>query len=429
MSILDQLRWSLRHSRRQFLESTLVVLAIALGVGVIVTVLTMFVSLGEQYQTFTRLEEFRTLEILDRGEHAMREGAALTLIGSDLVSTRWTATLDEVEQLQQNLPPGLNAFVQLGWSARTPLLPENVEEDSRHPWFGANHLYIFGTLPAYFNFLGTPLAGGSFFLPEDVHRGSRVMVLSWGLAQELFGEEDVVGRVVPLQTFGGEEVLDFTVIGVLSPGERDEQPRNPLQARTAYVPLTASPYSRESRQSRFPSVSIGLEPGQDLAAALERVRGEAELLWGDQVVVSSPLAQFQESRRQMERYALLIGALASVGLVIAVINILNLMLARVLKRTKSIGISMALGSSRVLVFRQFLVEAFSLGLLGSLLGIAFSFGLGRLLSRVLGAAFPGMVGTRIFLGVLLGFGVSLLFGVYPAYLGARTNPVDALRTD
>lgn len=429
MSILDQLRWSLRHSRRQFLESTLVVLAIALGVGVIVTVLTMFVSLGEQYQTFTRLQEFRTLEIVDRGDYAMREGAVLTLVGSDFSSTSWAASLDEVEQLQQNLPPGLNVFVQSGWFARSPLLPEAEGEESRYFWLGANQVYVFGTLPAYFNFLGTPLAKGSFFLPDDVHGGSRVLVLSWGLAQELFDQEDPVGQVVPLQVFGEDEVLDFTVIGVLAPGEGEEQLRDPMQARTAYAPLTASPYFPGPEQISFSNVSIGLEAGEDLAAALERVRGEAELLWGDQVVVSSPLAQFQESRRQMERYALLIGALASVGLVIAVINILNLMLARVLKRTKSIGISMALGSSRVLVFRQFLVEAFSLGLLGSLLGIAFSFGLGRLLSRVLGAAFPGMVGTRIFLGVLLGFGVSLLFGVYPAYLGARTNPVDALRTD
>ncbi len=66
---------------------------------------------------------------------------------------------------------------------------------------------------------------------------------------------------------------------------------------------------------------------------------------------------------------MIIGIFASLGLIIAVINILNLMLARVLKRTKSIGLSMALGSSRRLVFRQFVSEASFLGLVGSALGI------------------------------------------------------------
>jgi putative ABC transport system permease protein len=146
--------------------------------------------------------------------------------------------------------------------------------------------------------------------------------------------------------------------------------------------------------------------------------------------VRSALLEFRESQKQLQRYALLIGILASVGLVIAVINILNLMLARVLKRTKSIGLSMALGSSRQMVFRQFMLEAFTLGIIGSILGILLSFALVEVLKKALGAFFAAnMLGTRVLLGFGLGFAVSLLFGVYPAYLGSRTNPVDALRTD
>lgn len=93
---------------------------------------------------------------------------------------------------------------------------------------------------------------------------------------------------------------------------------------------------------------------------------------------------WRESIKQVQRYALLIGMLASVGLVIAVINILNLMLARVLKRTKAVGLSMALGSSRGQVFRQFMLEAVVLGLAGSVLGIALSFAFAELLKKSLG---------------------------------------------
>lgn len=145
----------------------------------------------------------------------------------------------------------------------------------------------------------------------------------------------------------------------------------------------------------FYNVYVGLEAGADSAAATEKVEGEARLIWGDQVAVRSALLEFRESQKQLQRYALLIGILASVGLVIAVINILNLMLARVLKRTKSIGLSMALGSSRQMVFRQFMLEAFTLGIIGSILGILLSFALVEVLKKALGAFFAAnMLGTR-----------------------------------
>lgn len=167
----------------------------------------------------------------------------------------------------------------------------------------------------------------------------------------------------------------------------------------------------------------------DLASAGEVVQSEAALLWGEEAfALRSPVDDWRESIKQVQRYALLIGMLASVGLVIAVINILNLMLARVLKRTKAVGLSMALGSSRGQVFRQFMLEAVVLGLAGSVLGIALSFAFAELLKKSLGG-WSGGWGSRLGLGIALGLLISLFFGVYPAYLGSRTNPVDALRTD
>ena len=80
---------------------------------------------------------------------------------------------------------------------------------------------------------------------------------------------------------------------------------------------------------------------------------------------------------------IIIALFASIGLVIAVINILNLMLARVLRRVKSIGLSIALGSSKQGVFSQFLLEAVVLGFLGAGLGIGLSFGLMKLLTRLI----------------------------------------------
>lgn len=434
MSLWDQVKWSLRHSKRQLLESILVVVAIALGVGVIITVLGMFLSVGDQYRDLESMAHFRTLEIMGKAEASRRLGAPLTVLGNDLDTTEWSATLNEIEELQQNLPPTMHAYVQTHWSARTSLLPEEVEPENEsiyRGYYDSNQIMIMGTTSEYFAFNGATLQQGNFFLPEDLRGNSRVMVLSDSLATEVFSDSDPLGQVIPLILFGDEETIHYTVIGVLDPPENEEEIMFGFgAARMAYAPITASPYQRAGvGQGSFQNISVGIDVGVDVAAATEQVEAEARLIWGDQIAVSSSLAEFRESQRQMQRYAFLIGALASIGLVIAVINILNLMLARVLKRTRSVGLSMALGSSRRLVFRQFMLEAFSLGILGSISGILLSFGLAKILERALGGFTAGMLGTRIFLGITLGFAISLFFGIYPAYLGSRTNPVDALRTD
>lgn len=437
MSLWDQVKWSLRHSKKQILESLLVVIAIALGVGVIITVLAMFLSVGQQNRDNEQAQHFRILELMGKNEASRRDGAPLTLLGSDAESRAdWSATLEEIEEFQKHLPSTMHAYVEMHWSAKTPLLPEeeDSEEDSTSRWYyDSNQVFIMGTLPEYFAFNGASLHTGNFFLRDDVKNANRVLVIPDSLATDLFGDHDPLGQVIPLITFGEGESIDYTVIGVLDPPEQEEGRFYGFSdTRMVYAPITTSPYGWEGEgKMRFRNVSVGIDVGVEIALAAERAQSEAHLIWGgDSISVRSSLEEFRESQKQMQRYALLIGILASVGLVIAVINILNLMLARILKRTKSIGLSMALGSSRTMVFKQFIMEAITLGIIGSLLGILLSFGLVRILERTLGAfLLTDMWGTRVLLGIAIGFVVSLFFGVYPAYLGSKTNPVDALRTD
>ena len=328
-----------------------------------------------------------------------------------------------------------HVFVEQTWSVTTSLLADSKKDDEDSPfsWMRPNEIFLTGTTPASFAFREAALSSGSWFLPEDLTANARVVVLSEGLARNLYGDEDPLGQLLPVEPYGDDEPVFYTVIGVLAPAEAaDESYLTFQENRTAYTPVTASPYFRweEDRENRFRQISIGIDKGVDLDQALEVAQSEVKLIWGDRAKVRSPLADLKEAQRQLKNYAFLIGIFASIGLVIAVINILNLMLARVLKRTKGIGISMALGSSRQLVFRQFVLEAFSLGLIGSLLGILLSFGLVFLLERALGAViFESVHGVRIFLGITIGIVVSILFGSYPAYLASKTNPVDALRTD
>ena len=435
MSFIDQLRWSLRHSRRQLFESVLVVIAITLGVGVIVTILSLFISLNKTTEIAEDSEYMRTIEIYNPANRWSSMDPPLMLIG-DEEQQEWSTSLAELYEFNNRLPSNIHAFIENFWPVETPLL--DSDEDKRADMYGvAGKFYLVNTIPTYFKFKDVELLTGSWFLEDDVTNKAQVIVLADTLAELLFGRVDVLGEIIPIRSYWGEDTLYYEVIGVFKVEEEDSPYSDHQNRRTGYAPLSASPLQSDDygfngdQDSRYNFISVGIERGADLYQAKEIIEGEAALLWDEGFVIESYLGDIDEFKKQMFTFSLVIGSFASVGLVIAVINILNLMLARVLKRTKSVGLSMALGGTKRQVFRQFLLEALSLGILGSFLGVLLSFGINKILTRTLGSGFSleGAAWEQILFGLGIGIIISLFFGVYPAYLGAKTNPVDALRTD
>src|SRR4051812_20313209 len=123
---------------------------------------------------------------------------------------------------------------------------------------------------------------------------------------------------------------------------------------------------------------------------------------------------------------LLLGAIASMSLVVGGIGIMNIMLVSVTERTREIGIRVAVGAQGYDILLQFLIEAITLSLLGGLIGIGLGFGAARLTKSV--AGFEAIVSSG---SVILAFSVSaaigIFFGFYPARKAAKLDPIDALR--
>lgn len=105
---------------------------------------------------------------------------------------------------------------------------------------------------------------------------------------------------------------------------------------------------------------------------------------------------------------------------------MNIMLAAILERTREIGVRRALGARQRDVIRQFLVEAVLISLMGGLLGIAFGFGISRLIAWLAGWSTVTTFGS-ILLSFAFSVSVGLLFGIYPARQAARLDPVEAIR--
>lgn len=263
------------------------------------------------------------------------------------------------------------------------------------------------------------LAAGRFLIPADVTHERDVVVLASGVVERLFPDGDALGRTVEL---AGRPLL---VVGVLAPalgGARND---------FAFLPLGTF----EDRLGRQPlSITVEARDPNHLADTVREVRDllrEARRLPAgspdDFLIVSNDLAEAM-LRNLMLALGAALGALSLISLVVGGIGLANITLASVGRRTREIGVLMAIGARPRAIWTQFLTEAVVLAFCGGAVGLLLSVGIAALAGAILGVE----VATPSW-AIILAFGASgltgLLAGAYPASVAARFDPVEALRQD
>jgi putative ABC transport system permease protein len=418
MNITEAVRLALRALAANKLRSALTMLGIIIGVGAVITLLS--VGQGVQVLVTQQLQSIGTNLLfvvpgnIGAGGQAQFRAAArsvLTMDDANAIADPFNAP--SVARVAPELIS--NATVSFG------------KKDLR--------LSVSGVTPAYEAVRNSPVTQGNFISESDLAGRARVTILGSRAAEKLFGQDIYpIGQTIKINT------VPFKVVGVLAAkgggggmggGNQDEVVLVPMT--TAHQRLFTSRFRDPKGQ---PLVSViyvqvvtedRMPEATDEIGRLLRIRHGIKYQDEDNFTIINQkdlLAIFGQITGVL---TIFLGAIAGISLLVGGIGIMNIMLVSVTERTREIGLRKAVGAKRRDILSQFLIESVIMSVIGGVIGILLGAGGALLVSRLA----PDLTAVVTVDSVLLATGfsaaVGLFFGIYPATRASRLNPIEALR--
>jgi putative ABC transport system permease protein len=283
-----------------------------------------------------------------------------------------------------------------------------------------------GTTPGYLKVRDWGMASGQPFTDADVRAATRVVLLGKTVAENLFGDEDPTGKTVRIKD------SPYHVLGLLASKGQTLDGRD--QDDTALIPVTTA--QRKLFGSHFPGTvrfvmvqarSEQLMPQAEAEMnALLRQRHHIGRNQEEDFTIRNLTAVAEAAASVANVLSLMLGAIASISLVVGGIGIMNIMLVSVSERTREIGIRMAVGARPFDIMLQFLLEASIISALGGIAGALVGF-LGAVVVSALAKITVVVTTFSIVLSFLVAAGIGVFFGFYPARKAAHLKPIEALR--
>jgi putative ABC transport system permease protein len=397
---------ALRALARNKLRSFLTTLGVIIGVGALIVV----VAIGEGARA-TVEQAFASI-----GTNLLIVMSGSTSAGGlrGGAGSQPSLTWDDLKAIQADVP---------GVRLAAPFLRTTtslVSEDQN--WT----TQVSGTTEEYLDIRGWPVASGRSFTPSDVEAQTKVVLLGRTVADKLFGPgSDPVGQAVRVGN------IPFDVVGVLV--AKGQSPNGQDYDDAAFVPVSTFRSKIQGGLGNYiPGVIfVQATSSSDVAAAESGIQGllrdRHHLDQADDDFSIRNLAEIAGAQEQgTQTLTLLLSSVAAVSLLVGGIGIMNIMLVSVTERTREIGLRMAVGAKPQHILGQFLVEAFTLSLIGGGLGVLLGAGVAVRLAASFG--WPVLIRPEVVLvAVLFSAAVGMGFGLYPAQKASRLDPINALR--
>ncbi len=391
--LMEALRMANHALRANLFRTFLTMLGVIIGVASVVTML----SIGEGSQQ----SMMKSMSRMGTNILRIEPGAKTSLSGGNL-------TLQDVAAIS-DLSHILHVVPRV-WSTQMLRYRDKIYSCS-----------VVAVTPNYPEAENRLIVRGGFFTENDNERCSPVVVLGMKACLELFGSGvDPVGKYILLNN------APFMVIGVVTVrgGSGDGRDR---EDDVAIIPL-ATGEARIFRSPRLSQIGVQVDEYKNVDLVQDEIRGRLNRLrQQEDFRIFNQAAMIEATKHAQDTFRFLLGAVASVSLIVGGIGVMNIMLVNVVERTREIGVRMACGArSRDIQF-QFLAEAVLVCLLGGLLGVA----LGAILSCVIvvGDTKPVLTLGPILLSFAAAFVTGVLFGFLPARKASKLDPVVALSSE
>jgi putative ABC transport system permease protein len=417
MGLTEQLRVALRALSVNKLRSSLTMLGIIIGVGAVITLLS--VGQGVQNLVTGQLQSIGTNLLfvvpgnMSDSQMQARSGSFQQMTLADAIAIGDPANAPDVVAVA----PELMSSAEVSYGKKTVRVNTS------------------GVTPIYETVRNFPVTDGRFISETDINSKARVAVIGSRIAERLFTEQGLY----PLGASIKVNNVPFKVVGVLESkgggggmmgGNQDEVVLVPLS--TAHERL----FQRNHNSRGEPLVSVAYaqvvsedrmsEAADQISSAL-RERHDIAFEDDDDFSVINQRDLVAIFGQITGVLTLFLGAIAGISLLVGGIGIMNIMLVSVTERTREIGLRKAVGAKRRDILMQFLIESVVLSLIGGLLGIAIgalaAWGISQLQSDLTAVVTP----QSIILATSFSAAVGLFFGIYPATRAARLNPIEALR--
>jgi putative ABC transport system permease protein len=391
---------ALRELKRNVMRSILTILGIVIGVGAVITMVTI------------------------GGGATAQVRQQIASMGSNLLMVSPGKRLGP-GQSSGNIPFKQSDAEAIAREVSSVAAVAPVSSQSLQAVFGNQNwsTQVTGSDNQYFRVTNRAIRSGRQFSDSELRSGAAVCIVGETVRKKLFGGQDPLGEKIRLQK------LSCQVIGLLE--GKGQSTMGMDQDDIVVIPLSTH-QRRISGNQDVAIIQVSVRDG----APTEKAQRDIQLLMRERrhlspsdddnfnVMDMKEIAKMLTGTTQL--LTTLLSAVAAVSLLVGGIGIMNIMLVSVTERTREIGIRLAIGALEKEVLMQFLVEAVVLSSFGGLIGIMLALTASVWLASILRVPFVFNAGI-VFTAFLFSAAVGVIFGYFPALKAARLDPIEALR--